>query len=90
MKSTARGGPSLQFHLFKSGQDNIQGLERTGGCPLNNLLFGKLTRSFGYSGLGGKTAKEELRARIHEEHETLATIAVRSAAEIANPTPSVK
>ncbi|HYW41485.1 MAG TPA: hypothetical protein VE959_01430 [Bryobacteraceae bacterium] len=29
-------------------------------------------------------------ARIHEEHETLATITVRSAAEIANPTPSVK
>lgn len=79
-----------QVHLFKSGQDNIEGLERTGGCPLNNFLFGKLTRSFGYSGLGGKTAQEELRARIHEEHETLATITIRSASELANPTPAVK
>jgi hypothetical protein len=79
-----------QVHLFKSGQDNIEGLERTGGCPLNNFLFGKLTRSFGYSGLGGKTPPEELRARIHEEHETLATITVRSAGEITDPTPTVK
>ncbi len=79
-----------QVHLFKSGQENIEGLERTGGCPLNNFLFGKLTRSFGYSGLGGKTPQEELRFRIHEEHETLATITVRSAAEIVNPTATVK
>ncbi|MGE5569799.1 MAG: DUF6259 domain-containing protein [Rhodospirillales bacterium] len=79
-----------QVHLFRSGQTNIEGLERTGGCPLNNFLFGKLTRSFGYSGLGGRDAAEELRARIHEEHETLATITVRSAADITNPTPAVK
>ncbi len=79
-----------QVHLFKSGQDNIEGLERTGGCPLNNFLFGKLTRSFGYSGLGGKTPQEELRARLHEEHEALATITVRSASEITNPTPAVR
>jgi hypothetical protein len=79
-----------QVHLFKSGQENIEGLERTGGCPLNNFLFGKLTRSFGYSGLSGKTPAEELRARIHEEHETLATITVRSASEIASPTQTVK
>jgi hypothetical protein len=79
-----------QVHLFKSGQDNIEGLERTGGCPLNNFLFGKLTRSFGYSGLSGKTPQEELRARIHDEHETLATITLRSVDEIANPTATVK
>ncbi|MBZ5581021.1 MAG: DUF6259 domain-containing protein [Acidobacteriia bacterium] len=79
-----------QVHLFKSGQENIEGLERTGGCPLNNFLFGKLTRSFGYSGLSGKTPQEELRARIHDEHETLATITVRSASEITSPTPTVK
>jgi hypothetical protein len=79
-----------QVHLFKSGQDNIEGLERTGGCPLNNFLFGKLTRSFGYSGLSGKTPREELRARIHDEHETLSTITVRSASEITSPAPTVK
>jgi len=79
-----------QVHLFNSGQSNVEGLERTGGCPLNNFLFGKLTRSFGYSGLSGATPSEELRARLHEEHETLATITVRSASEIINPTPAVK
>jgi hypothetical protein len=79
-----------QVHLFKSGQTSIEGLERTGGCPLNNFLFGKLTRSFGYSGLSGRNPGEELRARIHEEHETLATITIRSASEITNPNPAVK
>ncbi len=85
-----QGQSFAQVHLFKSGQENIEGLERTGGCPLNNFLFGKLTRSFGYSGLSGKTPREELRARIHEEHETLATITIRSAGEITNPSPAVK
>ena len=79
-----------QVHLFKSGQTSIAGLERTGGCPLNNFLFGKLTRSFGYSGLGGKNADEELRARIHDEHEALPTITIGAASEIANPAPAVK
>ncbi|MGD0498057.1 MAG: DUF6259 domain-containing protein [Bryobacteraceae bacterium] len=87
---TCQGLSFAQVHLFKSGQDNIEGLERTGGYPLGNFLFGKLTRSFGYSGLSGRTPAEELRARIHEEHETLATITVRSASEITNPTPAVK
>ncbi len=87
---TCQGLSFAQVHLFKSGQTNIEGLERTGGCPLGNFLFGKLTRSFGYSGLGGKTPQEELRARIHEEHETLATITVRSANEITNPTALVR
>lgn len=68
----------------------MEGLDRTGGCPLNNHLFGRLCRSFGYSGLGGRNADEELRARIHEEHGALPTITIRSAAEIASPTAAVK
>lgn len=79
-----------QVHLFRSVQSSVVGLERTGGCPLNDLLFGRLCRSFGYSGLGGRNAEEELRARIHEEHGALPTITIRSAAEIANPTAAVK
>jgi hypothetical protein len=79
-----------QVHLFRSPHSTLQGLERTGACPLNNLLFGRLCRSFGYSGLGGRNAEEELRARIHEEHGALPTITIRSAAEIANPTAAVK
>lgn len=87
---TAQGLSFAQVHLFRSGHSNIEGLERTGGCALNDFLFGKLCRSFGYSGLGGRDEAEELRARIHEEHNALPTITIRSAREIENPTPWVR
>lgn len=87
---TFQGMSFAQVHLFRSAQTSINGLERTGGCPFNDFLFGKLTRSFGYSGLGGRDANEELRARIHEEHGALPTITPRSAAEIEKPTGAVK
>jgi hypothetical protein len=57
---------------------------------LNNFLFGKLTRSFGYARLSGKTEEEELRCRLHEEHEALPTITIESAADITNPNATVK
>jgi hypothetical protein len=87
---TFQGLSFAQVHLFRSWHTSIEGLERTGGCPLNNFLFGKLCRPFGYSGLGGKNADQELRARIHEEHEALPTITINSAKDIVNPTPAVK
>ena len=79
-----------QVHLFRNPRAGMEGLERTGGCPLNNFLFGKLCRTFGYTGLGGRNADEELRARVHESNGALPTITIRSAAEITNPTPAVK
>ena len=79
-----------QVHLFKNPRTTMEGLDRTGGCPLNSFLFGKLCRSFGYSGLSGRNADEELRARVHEANGALPTITIRSAAEITNPTPAVK
>jgi hypothetical protein len=79
-----------QVHLFRSAQKSVAGLERTSGCALNDFLFGKLTRSFGYSGLGGRNEDEELRARIHEEHGAMPTITIRSAAEIEQPSAAVK
>lgn len=79
-----------QVHLFRNPRTAMEGLERTGGCPLNNFLFGRLCRSFGYSGLGGRNADEELRARVHEENGALPTITIRSAGEIDNPTRAVK
>ncbi len=79
-----------QVHLFRNPRTTMEGLERTGGCPLNDFLFGKLCRSFGYSGLGGRNADEELRARVHEENGALPTITIRSAGEIENPTRAVK
>ena len=85
-----QGTSFAQVHLFRNPNKAMPGLERTAGCPLNNFLFGRLCRSFGYSGLGGRNEDEELRARVHEEHGALPTITIRSAAEIANPTPAVK
>lgn len=79
-----------QVHLFRNPRGATDWLERTGGCPLNSFLFGKLCRSFGYSGLSGRNADEELRAQVHEANGALPTITIRSAAEITNPTPAVK
>lgn len=87
---TFQGLSFAQVHLYRSAQSSVAGLERTGGCPLNDFLFGRLTRSFGYSSLGGRDANEELRARTHEEHGALPTITIRSAAEIEKPTAAVR
>ncbi|HNQ87100.1 MAG TPA: DUF6259 domain-containing protein [Verrucomicrobiota bacterium] len=87
---TMQGQSFAQVHLFKSWQDSIDGLERTGGCPLNERLFGRLCRSFGYSGLGGRNPKEELRIRVHLEHGAIPTVTLRSAAEIDQPNAAVK
>jgi hypothetical protein len=86
---TMQGLSFAQAHLFESWQTNREGLGRTGGCALNDFLFGKLCRTFGYSGLSGRTPEEELRMRIHAEHGAIPTLVVRSAAEIRSPNPAV-
>lgn len=91
LNETTFSGVSFgQVHLFRSGHSNIDGLERTGGCDLNTRLFGKITRTFGYSRLNGRTETEQLRMRIHDEHGAIPTITVRSADEILNPNPTMK
>ncbi|MBN1293162.1 MAG: hypothetical protein JXB48_15095 [Candidatus Latescibacteria bacterium] len=87
---TAQGQSFAQAHLFKSWHDSIDGLERAGGCNLNEFLFGKLCRTIGYSGLSGRNENEELRMRIHLEHGAIPTITIRSAQDIINPNPAVK
>lgn len=87
---TMQGLSFAQEHLFKSWQENTEGVERTGGCPLNDFLFGRLCRTFGYSGLGGRDANEELRMRLHEEHRAIPTLTVRSAREILEPNAAVR
>jgi hypothetical protein len=87
---TAQGQSFGQAHLFKSWQTSIEGLERAGGCNLNEFLFGKLCRTFGYSGLGGRDQNEELRMKIHQEHDAIPTITIRSENDIINPNPAVK
>ena len=78
-----------QAHLFQSWHATAEGLARTGGCALNDFLFGKLCRTFGYSGLSGATEKEQLRMRIHDEHGAIPTLTIRSAEEIGRPNPAV-
>jgi len=86
---TMQGLSFAQAHLFKSWQTSIDGLERTGGCNLNQLLFGKLCRTIGYSGLGGRDKSEELRMQMHLEHGSIPTITIDSAEEITNPNAAV-
>ena len=87
---TFQGLSFAQVHLFKSWQASIEGLERAGGCALNEFLFGKLCRTFGYSGLGGGNDSAILRSRIHREHEAIPTITIRSADDIANPNSTIE
>lgn len=87
---TAQGQSFAQAHLFESWQQSNPGLERTGGCALNEFLLGKLCRTIGYSGLAGRNADEELRMRIHEEHDAIPTLTIRTAREISEPNSAVK
>lgn len=87
---TMQGLSFAQAHLFKSWQSSIDGLERTGGCKLNDFLFGKLCRTFGYSGLSGRNEDHALRMKMHLEHGAIPTVTIRSAKDIESPNPSVK
>jgi len=87
---TFQGLSFAQAHLFRSWHDSVPGLERTGGCPLNDLLFGRLCRTIGYSGLGGRDEDEQLRGRIHAEHNAIPTLTIRNENEILRPNPWVE
>ena len=87
---TMQGLSFAQAHLFNSHQATCPGLERAGGCPVNAFLFGKLCRTFGYSGLSGKTAEEQLRSRVHVSLGAIPTITGLGPAEVRNPSPTVK
>lgn len=79
-----------QAHLFRSWHSSVEGLERTGGCDLNQFLFGRLCKIIGYSFLSGKNKDEETRMQVHLEHGGIPTVTITSADEINNPNPAVK
>ncbi len=82
-----------QVHLFRSWHASVDGLERlaeAGLCPLNEFLFGKWCRSFGYSGLDGDTPLSETRMRAHEQLGAIPTVTVGSARDIAQPNRAVR
>ena len=79
-----------QVHLYRSSGSSLEGLERMKPCPISEFLFGKWCRSFGYSGLGGKTADEQMRLKMHLDMGAIPTLTVDSASELENPNPAVK
>jgi hypothetical protein len=87
---TMQGLSFAQAHLFKSWHSSIEGLERTGGCKLNDFLFARLCRTFGYANLGGRDEDQALRMKMHLEHGAIPTVTIRSPKEIESPNPSVK
>lgn len=87
---TMQGLSTAQAHLFRSHHDSCPGLERAGGYPVNEFLFGRLCRTFGYSRLSGKTEDEQLRSRVHLSLGAIPTITGLSPAEIRNPNPAVR
>ncbi len=87
---TMQGLSFAQAHLFKSWHTSIKGLERTGGCKLNDFLFGNLCRTFGYANLSGRDEDQALRMKMHLEHGAIPTVTIRSAKDIESPNPAVK
>ncbi len=79
-----------QAHLFDSHHATSDGLSRCGGCDLNNLLFGKLCKTIGYSNLAGQDESQILRERIHEEHGAIPTITVSGPDQIDRPNDEIK
>lgn len=78
-----------QVHLFRSSHHSIDGLERTAHAPVNEFLFGKWCRSFGYAFLSGATVNEQMRMRVHTSLGAMPTITIRSAQEVENPNSAV-
>jgi hypothetical protein len=87
---TAQGLSGAQAHLFMSGQSSCEGLERTGGCPLNALLFDGLSRTFGYSNLGGRTEEQVMRSKVHLSLGAIPTVTGVTAWDIREPSPHVR
>jgi hypothetical protein len=82
-----------QVHLFHSWHqtaDSLEKLERDGLCPLNEFMFGKWSRSFGYSNLGGHNPEQHLRMKVHVGLGAIPTVTIGSANDLKQPNPAVK
>ena len=77
-----------QVHPFDHGLKG-EALARTGGCDLNNFLFGSLCRLFAYSGLTGSDADNILLSDIFMEHGAIPTFGFGCAADVERPAPAV-
>lgn len=82
-----------QVHLFHSWHQSISSLDelaKTGLCPLNEFLFGRWCRSFGYANLGGHTPDQHVRMKVHVGLGTMPTVTIGSANDLKNPNIAVK
>ena len=77
-----------QVHPFDHGLKGAA-LARTGGCDLNDFLFGRLCRSFAYSGLTGEDEDNVLLSRVFTEHGAIPTLGLGCAADVERPSPAV-
>jgi len=80
----------VQAHLFWGGVDIMERLLNKGFCPLNEFMFGKWCRSFGYSNLGGHSHEEHLRMKAHIALDAIPTLTIGSAGELEQPNDAVK
>jgi hypothetical protein len=87
---TMQGCSFAQAHLYKSFQNTIEGLERTGGTPVGAFLFDDLCRTTGYGHLSGRDPVAELRIATHLTLGAIPTLDTVSAESIRQPAPAVR
>ncbi|NLM10386.1 MAG: hypothetical protein GX213_06355 [Clostridiaceae bacterium] len=73
---TMQGLSFAQAHLVGIRDADIDTMKRTGGCPLNAFLFGKLCKTFGYSGLSGRDEVSATAMEVDLSRGVLPTISV--------------
>jgi len=71
------------------GHVPLEGIERTGGCNISDIFFGKVCRTIGYSGLTGKKDGDDLRLQLHLDHGAIPTFTNASVELLSKPTKLV-
>ncbi len=88
-EATFAGLSVAQAHLFMGGHVPLAGIERTGGCNISDILFGKVCRTIGYSGLTGRNDGDDLRLQLHLDHGAIPTFTHASVELLSKPTKLV-
>jgi hypothetical protein len=88
-EATFAGLSVAQAHLFMGGHTQLDGIERTGGCNISDILFGKVCKTIGYSGLTGRREEDDLRLQLHLDHGAIPTFTHASEELLGKPTKLV-
>ena len=73
-----------QVHLFDYNP-SMENMLRLGNCDINAFLFGRLTRTFGYNNLAGKSEYELAFAEAYRQRGIIPTLIVETPEEIDHP-----